>query len=135
MTSKSSNVHALIMKPRIIFSPCKTADGAKGKEHYGQGQRVYGKVDVAARKAKRVVPIGKIAKGAKELVPIGKTSKGAKGMRQLPVERQTFLKINGGDFTTKNSSIFPLSKTAKGAKGMRHLPVTSQSLLQSNGHH
>ena len=52
-------------------------------------------------------------------------------MRQLPVERQTLLKSNGDDLTTKHSSIFPLSKTAKGAQGMRHLPVTSQS---SNGH-
>ena len=97
----------------------------------GQGQHAYGKVNVAARKAKRVVPIGKAAKGAKELAPIGKTAKGAKGMRQLPVERQTLLKSNGDDLTTKHSSISPFSKTAKGANGLRHLPVTSQS---SNGH-
>ena len=31
----------------------------------GQGQHAYGKANVAARKAKRVAPIGKTAKGAK----------------------------------------------------------------------
>ena len=45
----------------------QSATNPRRTHTYGQGQRVYGKVDVAARKAKRVVPIGKTAKGAKEL--------------------------------------------------------------------
>ena len=85
-----------------------------------QEQHAYGRVNVAARKTKRIVPLGK-------------TAKGGKGMVQLPVDRQTLLKINWDDLTTNHSSNFPPSKTTKGAKGMRQLPVTSQTLLQSNG--
>ena len=75
MGEARGNVDAL---EGALGSTEQSATNPRQTHAYGQGQHAYGKVNVATRKAKRVVPIGKTAKGAKELVPIGKTAKGAK---------------------------------------------------------